>query len=267
MLAVDESEQDSDTLRRPLLQPMGNRMEKYPLKLDAPVGRHSKFDVFEKSGTILCMLSLALLPLVCYFAFLMGIHVRKTPTVLNGSLDVQLLTWGLFGLLSFGPGRLVIPLYVFTAWGIYTWVFWFGFYFVGSLILARQFRNRLVVYHCQQELVLPAFFTLAKQMDPKAEWSGYVLSLHSLGVQWSVTHNRWGGYMVFVPTHSPSQSPHLEMVQTQLKNLCRTLEMPKQKILWFWGTLTFGLSCLAIGQFIGNFSGFVQQFSDHWFAM
>ena len=41
VLAIAESEQDRDTLRRPLLQPMENRMEKYPLKLDAPVCQNS----------------------------------------------------------------------------------------------------------------------------------------------------------------------------------------------------------------------------------
>jgi hypothetical protein len=113
------------------------------------------------------MFACALLPLVLYLAFLTRLHFRQTPTVLNGSLDFTLLAWGLFGLVSLGPGRLIIPLYVFTAWGIFTWIFWLGFYFVATLLLARPFRNRLVVYHCQRELVLPAFFTLTRQIDPR----------------------------------------------------------------------------------------------------
>ena len=36
VLAVAEGEQNSDALYRTLLQPMGNRMEKNPLNLDAP---------------------------------------------------------------------------------------------------------------------------------------------------------------------------------------------------------------------------------------
>ena len=212
------------------------------------------------------MLALALLPLVCYFAFLTALHFRKTPTVLNGSLDVQLLTWGLFGLITLGPGRLVIPLYVFAAWGIYTWIFWIGFYFAATLLLARPFRNSLVIYHGQRELVLPAFFTLAREIDPKTEWSGYVLSLHGLGVQWSVIHNRWEGCLVFVPTNPYLRSPHQDMLQEQLTNLCRTLAMPKQRIRWFWGMLTLSLFGLVVGLFIGNFSDFVQQFSEHWFT-
>jgi hypothetical protein len=210
------------------------------------------------------MISLALLPLVCYFAFLTGLHFRKTPTVLNGALDLQLLTWGLFGLISLGPGRLVIPLYVFATWGFFTWFFWLGFYFVAALLLSRPFRNRLVVYHCQRELVLPAFFTLAREIDPKAEWSGYVLSLHGLGVQWSVSHNRWGGCLVFIPTNPRLRSPHQDMLQEQLTNLCQTLVMPKRRIRWFWGMFTLGLFGLVVGLFIGNFSEFVRQFSDYW---
>ena len=210
------------------------------------------------------MFALALLPLVFYFAFLTRLHFRKTPTVLNGSFDFMLLTWGLFGLVSLGPGRLIIPMYVFTAWGIFTWLFWLGFYFVISLALARQFESRFVVYHCQRELVLPAFFTLARQIDPKAEWSGCVLSLHGLGIQWSVTSDRYGGHLLFVPTNPCLRNPHQEMLQEQLTNLCQTLVMPKRKIRWFWGILTFGLLCFVIGLFIRDFPILIHQFSDYW---
>ena len=212
------------------------------------------------------MLPLALLPLVFYFAFLTRLHFRQTPTVLNGSLDFQLLAWGLFGLVSLGPGRLMIPLYVFTAWGIYTWIFWLCAYFVCVRILARLFKNRLVVYHCQRELVLPPFFTLAQQIDPKTEWSGNVLSLHGLGVQWSVIHDRLGGYLLFVPTNPYLKNPHQEMLQAHLTTLCRTLIMPKRGIRWFWGILTFSLLCLVIGLLLRDFSGIIHQLNDYWLA-
>ena len=169
------------------------------------------------------MLVLALLPLVAYLAFLGSLHLRKTPTVLNGAHDFALLAWGLFGLITLGPGRLIIPLYVFTAWGIYTWIFWFGFYLATVYFLSLPFKNRLIVYHCRRELVLPAFFTLCRQIDPKAEWSGNVLSLHGLGVQWSVITGRYGGYLLFIPTNPYQKNPHREMLQEQLTTLCRTL--------------------------------------------
>jgi hypothetical protein len=179
----------------------------------------------------------------------------------------MLLAWGLFGLITLGPGRLLIPLYVFAAWGIFTWIFWLGFYFAASFAFAQLLKNRIVVYHCQREWVLPAFFTLAKQIDPKAEWSGYVLSLHGLGVQWSVIHDRWGGFMLFVPTNPYVKNVHQEMLQAQLTNLCRTSVMPPSKIRWFWGALTLGLLCLVLGLFIRDFSVLVQQFGDHWLSL
>ena len=208
------------------------------------------------------MFAFALLPLVCYFAFLTCLYFRKTPTVLPGSLDFTLLAWGLFGLVTLGPGRLVIPLYVFAAWGIVTWFFWLGFYFVLVHALAWQFRDRLVVYHCYRELVLPAFFTLARQMDPKTEWSGYVLSLHGLGIQWSVVSGR--EYLLFVPTGPLRNNPHREALQEQLQHLCRTLVMPKSRSRWLWGFLTFGLFCLAIGLLVRDFPALVLQFHDYW---
>ena len=210
------------------------------------------------------MFAFALLPLVFYFAFLTRLHLRQTPTVLSGSLDFTLLAWGLSGLISLGPGRLIIPLYVFTAWGIYTWIFWFGFYFSVVHFLAKQFKNRLVVYHCQRELVLPAFFTLAQKIDPKTEWSGHVLSLHGLGVQWSVTHDRYGGHLLFVPTDPCQNNPHREMLQEQLTNLCRTLTMPRRKIRWFWGMFTFCLLCLIVGFLLRDYSALAHQFCDYW---
>ena len=213
------------------------------------------------------MLVLALLPLVCYFAFLAKLYFRQTPTVLNGSLDFTLLAWGLFGLITLGPGRLIIPIYVFTAWGIYTWIFWFGFYFTVTHFLALQFRNRFVVYHCQRELALPAFFTLARQIDPKTEWSGSVLSLHGLGLQWSVACNNWNGCLLFVPTNPYQKNPHQEMLLKELTDLCRTLTMPKTKIRWFWAVLTSSLLCLVIILFIRDFSMLFQQFSEHWLSV
>ena len=210
------------------------------------------------------MFAFALLPLFFYFVFLTRLHLRSTPTVLNGSLDFRLLAWGLFGLITLGPGRLIIPMYVFAAWGIYTWIFWFGFYFMVVRIIATQFKNRLVVYHCQRELVLPAFFTLARQIDSKADWSGHVLSLHGLGVQWSVTSDRYGGYLLFIPTNPYLKNPHQEMLQEQLANLCRTLVMPKRGIRWFCGILTCSLLCLIIGLLIRDFPMLIHQFSDIW---
>jgi hypothetical protein len=180
---------------------------------------------------------------------------------------VTLLAWGLFGLVTLGPSRLLIPLYVFTAWGFYTWFFWFGFYFAVTHFLALRFRNRLLIYHCQRELVLPAFFTLARQIDPKAEWSGNVLSFHGLGVQWSVISNKWSGCLLLVPTNPYQNNPHQEMLQGQLTALCRTLVMSNTNVRWLWGTLTFGLLCLVAGLLLRDFPMLIQQFSDHWISI
>ena len=215
---------------------------------------------------MLRMLAFALLPLVSYCAFLTVLHFRKTPTVLNGEFDFILLAWGLFGLFSLGPGRLIIPLYVFAAWGVYSWLFWTGFYFVIVQILARQFKDRMIVYHGQRELLVPAFFSLARQIDPKTDWSGNVLSLHGLGVQWSVTHDRFGGHILFVPTNSHWKNPHCEMLQEQLTQLCRTLEMPNRAIRWFWGILTFDLLCLVIGLLLWDFPAVILRYSDYWLS-
>jgi len=209
------------------------------------------------------MFAFALFPLVFYFAFLACLHFRKTPTLLNGSLDFTLLAWGLFGFVTMGPGRLIIPIDVFAFWGVFTWLFWVGFYFVAVVVLARQFRNRLIIYHCQRELVLPACFTLARQIDPTTEWSGHVLSLHGLGVQWAVTGDPFGGHLLFRPTNPALENPNQEMLEEKLTSLCQTLVMPKRKIRWFWTILAFGLLFLALGSLITDFSQII-QYDDYW---
>jgi len=108
------------------------------------------------------------------------------------------------------------------------------------------------------------FFSLARQIDPKTEWSGHVLSLHGLGVQWTVTGDRFGGHLLFIPANPSLSNPHQEMLQEQLTTLCRTLVMPKRRIRWFWGMLTFGLLFLAIGLLITDIPVIVQQFGDYW---
>jgi len=221
-------------------------------------------DMPEDYGIISVMLSIALLPFVFYCAFLAYLHFRKTPTVLNGSTDFTLLAWGLFGLITFGPGRLLIPIYVFAAWGVFTWVFWIGFYFLMTIAVARLFRYRLVIYHCQRELVLPPLYTRVRQIDPKTEWAGNVLSLHGLGVQWFVTCDQFGGHILFQLTNPAVKKSHLEMLHEQLATLCKTLEMPKNSIRWVWGTLAFGLLCISVGLLVKEFPTLIQDFSDHW---
>lgn len=210
------------------------------------------------------MIAIALLPFLCYITFLTSLHFRRTPTVISGSLDFSLLAWGLFGMITLGPGRLIIPLYVFTAWGIFTWIFWFGFYFVVVHVFASRFHGRMVLYHVRRELVLPRFFTLLRDIDPKTEWAGNVLSLYGLGMQWSVSCDSCGAHMLFLPTDSGRNNPHQEIVRQQLTELCRTLVIPKNPIRWVWGFFTLALGGLVIGIFVRNFPALIGQFNEYW---
>ena len=210
------------------------------------------------------MLALALLPLLGYFAFLAVLYLRRTPTVLNGALDFTLLAWGLFGLVTLGPGKMIIPIYVFAAWNVLTWGFWVGSYFAAVYFLAMQFRNRFVVYHCQREVLLPAFYTLARRIDPKTEWSGNVLSLHGLNIQWSVVSDKFGGCLLFSPTNPLAQTQYRAMMQEQLTNLCRTLPMPKGRQSWGWCVLTLGLALLVFAVLVHDFAVLVQTFEEYW---
>ena len=92
------------------------------------------------------------------------------------------------------------------------------------------------------------------------------MSLHGLGVQWSITADRFGGHILFTPTNPSAKNPHQEMLQEQLSALCRTQEMPKDKIRWFWSVLALGLLCLVIVLLVRDFPVIAQQFDDYWMS-
>ncbi|MDR3181540.1 MAG: hypothetical protein LBT89_01240 [Planctomycetaceae bacterium] len=131
------------------------------------------------------MFFLALIPLVTYFVFLIYLYRRTKPTVLRSSTAFALLAWGLFGLLSLGPGRLVIPVYLFVFSGYDAWLCWTLLYFAVAAVIAKRL-DGIVVYHCRRETLLPALYKAAQELDAKAEWRGNVLSMYSYGLQWTV---------------------------------------------------------------------------------
>jgi hypothetical protein len=210
------------------------------------------------------MLAFALLPLTVYFIFLTVVQFRRRPTLFSGSVDFALLAWGLFGLATLGLGKFIIPIYVFSAWGLMTWFFWTCFYFTVTYSAAGLFRSRIVIYHVRREIVLPAMFDLARQIDPKAEWCGNVLSLHGLGLQWTVTGDPFGSHLLFTPTGYERGNPHIDILREKFAGLCRTLPVPPAGIRWLFPALAAGLAAVAAADIYCRFSDIIRTCGDYW---
>lgn len=210
------------------------------------------------------MLALALLPLTAYFAFLTLMQFRRCPTLISGEVDFSLLAWGLFGFVSLGAGKLLIPLYLFNAWGLFTWLFWLCFYFVATIYTAKCFRCQWVIYHVRRESVLPAMFDLARQIDPKAEWCGNVLSLHGLQIQWSIVGDSFGGHLSLKPTQPAAYNPYMEMLRGKFAGLCRSLSVSPQRIRWAFLLLTFACAAAAGWDLCRHFTEMLHIANDYW---
>ncbi|MDR3232916.1 MAG: hypothetical protein LBT46_04515 [Planctomycetaceae bacterium] len=151
------------------------------------------------------MFFLAVIPLAAYFGLLFYLYRRSKPTVMKGSSAFILLAWGLFGLLTLGPVRLLIPMFLFVSGGYATWFCWVLVYFAAVQIIAKKLRDGVIVYHCQREILLPALYRLVQKLDEKAQWHGNVLSMPGYALQWTVTGKTC---LVFTLTQPQPSNPN-----------------------------------------------------------
>jgi hypothetical protein len=151
----------------------------------------------------------AFLPLICYIFGLTFLHIRRRPTIINGGWDFMLLSCGLFGLITLGPGRLLIPMNVLTFWGSTVWLFWTAFYFAVAHLIAHQLPKRIIVYGSSFNVFVPKLIELAKEIDSQVRFEGNVLFLPDAGIQCSIH----GGFFYLILT---ATEPHLAESKWQL---------------------------------------------------
>ena len=212
------------------------------------------------------MIGLALFPLAVYFFLLGAFHFRRTPTVLSGEQDFMLLAGGLFGLMTFGPGRLLIPLNILTFWHIFAWGFWTLFYFLLAYMVTQYRRHRkTVIYHCPIPVFVPKLFELGCRFDPAARLDGNVLFLPGLGVQCTINGDLYGGHIILLETGSFQDRLRWLQFQRGVRSLCRTLPIPT----FLPGNALFftGLGCLFFtgGLYFADFPRLLEVFADYWF--
>ncbi len=215
------------------------------------------------------MFGIALIPLACYFLFLAALHIRRRPTLLTGRQDFMLLACGLFGLVTLGPGRLLIPISVLTYWHLLSWFFWAMFYFSAAYLATVVCRrHRLVIYHSPANQLIDKLVERTQQADPAARHVGNVLILPELGIQCTIEKGasaRVTGQTVILRDTEVQRNPlRWELFRSGVAVLCHDLPVTVGRGAWFWGLL--GGVCLAgvVASLIFQTPELIQTFDDYW---
>ncbi len=188
----------------------------------------------------------------------------------------MLLTCGVFGLVTLGPGRLLIPLSVLTYWHLLSWAFWAMFYFSAAYLATLLWqRQRILIYHCSVETFLPKLIERTQQADPAARYDGNVLFLPELGVQCSIDATA-GDLLMLQATEAKRNPLRWELFHAGVATLCRELGSPplqdiavkRNRGAWFrgvfWGLL--GVVCLVVAavSVVSEAPELLRSFQDHW---
>ena len=223
-------------------------------------------------------MSFALIPLFIYFFVLAGLSLRERPTVLNGMQDWMLLCGGIAGLFAFGPGKLLIPMRLYSFWGISVWAFWFLFYFLLAYIIARHFLpKRIVIYGCQQKMLISILERQGKQLDPKSTLQGNVFYLPVSQLQCCITGNVSGGFTVLTATNPKQDEAVWTAFEYALKNelahcfssenlpteTTEYYETPK-RCFFFWFSCGITAALISFAILVYNAKELLDCFVDYW---
>jgi hypothetical protein len=211
------------------------------------------------------MFFLSFLPLACYFFWLTLLQNRRQPAIFNGVQDFMLLSCGLFGLFTLGPGRLLIPIDVMAFWGWSIWLFWTAFYFSAAYLIAQKLSQRIVIYHCPPDIFVPKLIEYAQKLDPKTRFEGNVLFLPDFGIQCTVMGNAWGQHLILKPTGDNQDVLKWRLFEQNTVTACASLQNPSSKKAVLVGIFFFILLLLTIAGFIVyETSALVDIFFDYW---
>jgi hypothetical protein len=211
------------------------------------------------------MFFLSFFPLACYFFWLTLLQNRRQPAIFNGVQDFMFLSCGLFGLLTLGPGRLLIPVGVMTFWGWSIWLFWTAFYFSMAYLFAQKLSQRIVIYHCPSDIFVPKLIEYAQKLDPQTRFEGNVLFLPDFGIQCTVMGDTWGQHLVLKPTGNNQDSLKWQVFEQNTVTACALLQNPSSRKAVFVGIFFFILLLLTITGFVVyEVSTLVDIFFDYW---
>ena len=187
-------------------------------------------------------IALTATPLAAYFYSLGVLHSGKRPRMVAGPVDVGLLTFGLGGLVAFGPfGRAVLGRLVGEQAGPLAWSIWVGVVGLWALVLAGSASLRVTVYHVAPEDLDRAVRDALGQMEGRFSptLSGYEDAGRGAGI--TVKHLRG---LRSGSVEAYGRSPDL-LIRELKPRLRATLNRLPQRASGVSHTM-FGLACVTM---------------------
>ncbi|GDX95008.1 hypothetical protein LBMAG47_06720 [Planctomycetia bacterium] len=130
----------------------------------------------------LIALGLAIVPLGLYLVGIGCLHLRRRPSLLQGSLDFALLAAGVAGLVLVGPLALLAPLADGIPAVAGVPVLLAGFLLLVAVAVLAM-RPRLVIYNITLDQLRPVVAEVVTGLDASARWAGETAALPARGIQ------------------------------------------------------------------------------------
>lgn len=124
----------------------------------------------------------AIVPLGLYLVGIGCLHLRRRPSLLQGSLDFTLLAASVAGLVLVGPLALLGPLAAGVPSVAGVPVLLAGFLLLVAIAVLAM-RPRLVIYNITLDQLRPVVAEVVSGLDASARWAGETAALPARGIQ------------------------------------------------------------------------------------
>jgi hypothetical protein len=127
--------------------------------------------------------AIAAIPVAVYFVLVGGLRLRNRPLITTGWRDTLTLGIAASGLVAIGPMQLFFPAAAASRWHGWVWLALFFLYLLGLVMVLLSCKPRLISYGLSENQFVVALLHAAQQVDPRASWTGEVLTLPDAGMQ------------------------------------------------------------------------------------
>ncbi|MDR2171804.1 MAG: hypothetical protein LBP59_16795 [Planctomycetaceae bacterium] len=243
-------------------------------------------------GIFLMILSIVLLPLGIYFVFFTFIFCRRYPTLFSGGFDVGILLVCVLGLVSFGPGKLLIPAYVYNMWGVWAIIYWLLIYYLASYCICNACRNYVVIYNCDFEEFMHCIADVSKRLDRRFFLEERTLHLPKIGLHcviggsyynlldklksklrthkiteedvWKEAKNNYSRYIFLQLTGSPASDPVWELFKSELAEACHNVKNNTRKLPILYGFIAGSILVFSLANITTDLQTLQNIFIDYW---
>lgn len=128
----------------------------------------------------------AALPLGLYLLYLGWLNVRRTPSLVSGTIDTASLGFGLCGVVLVGPFELLAPEEAFLVYSVYAWPMLLVMYSLIVLLIVLLQPPSLILYNVSLEQSQEVLNAAVEKMDSNVQWTGNTLVWPAMGVELTV---------------------------------------------------------------------------------